>query len=75
MEGTNATGRDRDHSWTAGEGAEIKESDVATVNPKSRHHKHPVQPTTAEGGVATRKLMSRHQEQHDETGRDSMLRS
>ena len=34
-------------TYAAEEEAEIKESDVAIENLKSRHHKQPVQPTAA----------------------------
>ena len=39
--------------YAAEEEAEIKESDVATSEMKSRHHEQPVQPTAAPVDVAT----------------------
>ena len=43
----------RTTTFTAEEGAEFKEVDVATWELKSRHHEQPVQPTAAPGDVAT----------------------
>ena len=40
-------------TFTAEEGAEVKEVDVATRELKSRHHEQPVQPIAAPGDVAT----------------------
>ena len=40
-------------TFTAEEGAEVKEVNVATWELKSRHHEQPVQPTAAPGDVAT----------------------
>ena len=40
-------------TFTAEEGSEFKEVDVATWELKSRHHEQSVQPTAAPGDVAT----------------------
>ena len=40
-------------TFAAEEGAEFKEVDVATWELKPRHHEQPMQPTAAQGDVAT----------------------
>ena len=57
-------------TFTAEEGTEFKEVDVATWELKSRHHEQPVQPTAAPGDVATRRPTSRHHNQQMKTAED-----